>query len=155
MGPIRSIKTCLAKSFQFSGRASRSEFWWFTLILIIVLVGVLLLIDISALGFDFEGTAAYAPVADTLGLLTLPAGMAATARRLRDLGLPGWPAALALVATYATSFIPTTPSTTFAVGLDWISYVLSAVNLAVLFIAAFPSTPGPNRYGPPPSEVTP
>ncbi len=29
MGPIDAIKTCLIKSFQFSGRASRSEFWWF------------------------------------------------------------------------------------------------------------------------------
>lgn len=29
MEPIEAIKTCLTKSFQFSGRASRSEFWWF------------------------------------------------------------------------------------------------------------------------------
>lgn len=29
MGPVQAIKTCLAKSFQFSGRASRAEFWWF------------------------------------------------------------------------------------------------------------------------------
>ena len=29
MTPLTAIKTCLAKSFQFSGRASRSEFWWF------------------------------------------------------------------------------------------------------------------------------
>ena len=30
MGPVQSIKTCLRKSFILSGRASRSEFWWFT-----------------------------------------------------------------------------------------------------------------------------
>lgn len=35
MGPLDAIKTCLAKSFQFKGRASRSEFWWFTLTLAI------------------------------------------------------------------------------------------------------------------------
>lgn len=29
MGPAQAIKTCLRKSFQFSGRASRSEFRWF------------------------------------------------------------------------------------------------------------------------------
>ena len=29
MGPVQALKTCLRKSFQFSGRASRSEFWWF------------------------------------------------------------------------------------------------------------------------------
>ncbi|NSX55056.1 DUF805 domain-containing protein [Parasulfitobacter algicola] len=29
MGPRQAITTCLRKSFVFSGRASRSEFWWF------------------------------------------------------------------------------------------------------------------------------
>lgn len=29
MGPVQSIKTCLSKSFVFSGRSSRSEFWSF------------------------------------------------------------------------------------------------------------------------------
>jgi uncharacterized membrane protein YhaH (DUF805 family) len=29
MGPAQAIRTGLAKSFQISGRASRSEFWWF------------------------------------------------------------------------------------------------------------------------------
>ncbi len=28
MGPATAIKTGFAKSFQFTGRASRSEFWW-------------------------------------------------------------------------------------------------------------------------------
>ena len=31
MGPVLSIKTCLRKYATFSGRASRSEFWWFAL----------------------------------------------------------------------------------------------------------------------------
>ncbi|MEO0905038.1 MAG: DUF805 domain-containing protein, partial [Pseudomonadota bacterium] len=29
MGPLDAIKTGFAKSFEFKGRASRSEFWWF------------------------------------------------------------------------------------------------------------------------------
>ncbi|MFQ1699304.1 DUF805 domain-containing protein [Loktanella agnita] len=29
MGPTQAIRTCLAKSFQFKGRASQAEFWWF------------------------------------------------------------------------------------------------------------------------------
>ncbi|MEY1554507.1 DUF805 domain-containing protein [Yoonia sp. R2331] len=29
MGPIAAIRTGFAKSFQFEGRATRSEFWWF------------------------------------------------------------------------------------------------------------------------------
>ncbi len=29
MGPAQAIRTCYAKSLQSSGRASRSEDWWF------------------------------------------------------------------------------------------------------------------------------
>ncbi|MEO1688216.1 MAG: DUF805 domain-containing protein, partial [Pseudomonadota bacterium] len=29
MTPVAAIRTCLAKCATFSGRASRSEFWWF------------------------------------------------------------------------------------------------------------------------------
>ncbi len=36
MGPVQAIKTCLAKSFKFSGRASRSEFWWFVLFIAVI-----------------------------------------------------------------------------------------------------------------------
>ncbi|MDD9855928.1 MAG: DUF805 domain-containing protein, partial [Gammaproteobacteria bacterium] len=30
-GPVDAIRTCLVKFFDFRGRASRSEFWWFFL----------------------------------------------------------------------------------------------------------------------------
>ena len=33
MGPFDALKTGFAKSFQFKGRASRSEFWWFAALL--------------------------------------------------------------------------------------------------------------------------
>ena len=38
MGPLDAIKTCLAKSFQFKGRASRAEFWWFACALFIITI---------------------------------------------------------------------------------------------------------------------
>ena len=37
MGPLDAIKTGFAKSFDFKGRASRSEFWWFYLSTALVL----------------------------------------------------------------------------------------------------------------------
>ena len=36
VGPVQAIKTCLSKSFKFSGRASRSEFWWFVLFIALI-----------------------------------------------------------------------------------------------------------------------
>jgi uncharacterized membrane protein YhaH (DUF805 family) len=41
MSPTQAIKTGLAKSFQFKGRASRAEFWWFAGILLIATFGLL------------------------------------------------------------------------------------------------------------------
>jgi uncharacterized membrane protein YhaH (DUF805 family) len=36
MTPLQAIKTCLAKSFQFSGRSGRAEFWLFALAVFLV-----------------------------------------------------------------------------------------------------------------------
>lgn len=35
LGPIKATTTCLRKSFDFSGRATRAEFWWFAPVVII------------------------------------------------------------------------------------------------------------------------
>ncbi len=48
-----SIKTCFKKYADFSGRASRSEFWWFELFLLIASI-VAMIIDIMLLGYTFE-----------------------------------------------------------------------------------------------------
>jgi uncharacterized membrane protein YhaH (DUF805 family) len=38
MNPLEAVMTCFSKYATFSGRASRSEFWWFYLTYILVLV---------------------------------------------------------------------------------------------------------------------
>jgi uncharacterized membrane protein YhaH (DUF805 family) len=70
-----SIRTCFSKYADFSGRASRSEYWWFFLFLIGVYIVASLI-----------GNLAYwVAVAATL----LPS-LAAGARRLHDTGRSGW-----------------------------------------------------------------
>lgn len=81
MSPIQAITTCLRKSFQFSGRASRSEYWWFLPIGIVV--------PFTALWF----LASLRPDTSTFALgstffLTLSPLMAVTKRRLNDAGSP-------------------------------------------------------------------
>ena len=70
-----SIKTCLAKYATFSGRASRSEYWWFQLFVLLV---------VCASGLILELLAGIAQL-----LLFLP-GLAAGCRRLHDTGRTGW-----------------------------------------------------------------
>ena len=70
-----SIRVCFTKYFDFSGRATRSEYWWFFLFL--VLAGLL--------------CAVLSPIAS--GLFTLATVVPSTAvatRRLHDTRRSGW-----------------------------------------------------------------
>jgi len=70
-----SIRTCLSKYADFNGTASRSEFWWF--MLFIVLVGAALSLLSTTLASLFY-------------LAVLLPDLAVGARRLHDTGKSGW-----------------------------------------------------------------
>jgi uncharacterized membrane protein YhaH (DUF805 family) len=70
-----AVKTCLTKYADVKGVASRSEYWYFTLFQIAILIPAYIVSDIL-----------YAIVA--LGLM-VPA-LAAAVRRLHDTGRSGW-----------------------------------------------------------------
>ena len=72
---VQAIKSCLGQYATFSGRATRSEFWWFFLFQVLVMVAT------SMLGDVINGIASLA--------LLLPA-LAVGARRLHDIGRSGW-----------------------------------------------------------------
>ena len=67
--------TCIKKYATFSGRATRSEYWWF------ILCEVLIVIGASAISERLGGLA---------GLVLLLPVLAAGARRLHDTGRSGW-----------------------------------------------------------------
>lgn len=72
---IESIQTCFSKYANFSGRASRSEMWWFFLFQITVLIAAAI-IDQTVY------------VVSALALF-LPA-MSVQIRRMHDIGKSGW-----------------------------------------------------------------
>jgi uncharacterized membrane protein YhaH (DUF805 family) len=82
MGFVEAVSTCLSKSFDWGGRASRSEYWWFTLAVILA---------------NF-GAAMVMAAAETVGLILfvivilggLAAATGAVVRRLHDTGRSGW-----------------------------------------------------------------
>lgn len=78
----QSISTCFNKYATFSGRASRSEYWWFYLFNCLVTTAAMIL-DM-ALGFDVE----VVRYLTTLALL-LP-GLAVAVRRCHDTNHSGW-----------------------------------------------------------------
>jgi uncharacterized membrane protein YhaH (DUF805 family) len=44
-GPLTAINSAMRNTFKFSGRASRSEFWWFMLFFYVTLIGLLFLVE--------------------------------------------------------------------------------------------------------------
>ena len=72
---VSAVKSCFAQYAGFSGRAPRSEFWWFALFQLGVLVIATMISQV------LYGIAALA--------LLLPA-LAVGARRLHDIGRSGW-----------------------------------------------------------------
>jgi uncharacterized membrane protein YhaH (DUF805 family) len=83
MGFGRAIATCFRKYAVFSGRASRSEYWFFVLFQLLLLI-VLLIVDVLV----FRGSMA---ALATLGwLILLLPGFAVTVRRLHDIDMSGW-----------------------------------------------------------------
>jgi len=78
----QAVSTCLRKYVDFSGRASRPEFWWFFLFQIIVMVVTGMVSDV------LNGIAGLA--------LLLPA-LSVGARRLHDIGKSAWFLLLGLI----------------------------------------------------------
>ncbi len=75
MNFVEAITTCLSKYVTFSGRATRSEFWWFFLFQIVLAVASSWLGDL---------------LSSLIGLAVLLPAIAVGTRRLHDIGRSGW-----------------------------------------------------------------
>ena len=82
----QSIKICFQKYSTFDGRASRSEFWWFGLFLLLVSIAATLLDFVM-----FSGLALEIGLISTLfSLATILPCLSVTSRRLHDVNRSGW-----------------------------------------------------------------
>ncbi len=80
----QAISTCMGKYATFSGRASRSEYWWFYLFCLLMSWGASLVGATTSM----EGGADIMSGIVSIALI-LPT-IAAAARRLHDTGRSGW-----------------------------------------------------------------
>lgn len=91
----QSIRTCLSKYATFSGRAQRSEFWWF--ILFVWLVSIALsIVDSTLFGTTVVTDTGFSASTNTpifsgiFSLAMLLPNLAVGARRLHDTNRSGW-----------------------------------------------------------------
>lgn len=127
MSFVDSVRLCLSdKYFTFSGRASRSEFWWFYLASVLVLMVCAVGEGVVLALYKEEGGMIYLLLLLLLVMamlaLVIPS-IAVSVRRLHDTGRSGW--------WYLLNFVP---------------YV-GGIVLLVFFL--LPSDPNENEYGVP------
>lgn len=124
MGPTDAVRSCLRQYATFSGRARRSEFWYWQLALLLVYGGLVVLFVLAL----FVGVGAVYVVVLLLLVAyfgTLVPSLAVTWRRLHDRDQSG--------AYYFIALIP----------------LVGPVLLLIALVSD--GTPGPNRYGPAPT----
>ena len=85
MNFLESIQTCYKKFFDFSGRASKSEYWWFQLYNAIIYV----------LTFVFQGDLTL--LFSILVIANIIPTYAAAVRRIHDSDKSGWMVLIAVI----------------------------------------------------------
>ena len=139
MSFMDSVKTCFGKYATFSGRAQRSEFWYFALFLLLGAI-VLSFVDSAVFGprevvmmsaadsfetgMSFNMSWQPQPITGIFMLATLLPNISATVRRLHDTGRSGW--------------------------WYWIVLIPMIGIIVLLVFAASKGTDGDNDYGPDP-----
>lgn len=88
----QSIKSVFSKYFDFSGRATRSEYWYFYLFnfLVVMVYYIALFATLISGGSDSAGSAFLAVVFLIYSLAIIIPSLAVTVRRLHDTGHSGW-----------------------------------------------------------------
>jgi uncharacterized membrane protein YhaH (DUF805 family) len=118
MSFAEAVRSVLSQYATFSGRARRSEFWWFALFYFLVLFVASILDRIVGSGYGVANIGIFYTLA-VLALL-LP-NIAVTIRRLHDTGRSGW---------------------------WWLIWLVPLVGWIILIVFCVQdSQPGPNHYG--------
>ena len=96
MGFMDAVKNAIMNNYaNFSGRASRSEYWWFALFGFVVNASANI-ID-AILGIEIISGSPYGPLTSIAILALLLPQISLVVRRLHDTGRSGWMYLLALI----------------------------------------------------------
>ena len=100
-----SVRQCLRKYADFSGRATRAEFWWWVLATAIASLAVSVVDRVIDVLIAFVVGFGLSPFTAIFALAILLPNLAVTARRLHDIGRTGW----WQLVWYVIAFVGTIP----------------------------------------------
>ncbi len=157
MGFGDAIRTCFGKYAVFSGRARRSEYWYF------VLFGILVSMvtnTVDAILFGAASGARLSPISSIASLALMLPQLSANVRRLHDTDRSGWWLGgfyLYLIGAFilGVAYLVMSGDNTFnnartIGGIVILGLVAFVYVIVLLVFTVLPGTPGTNRYGPDP-----
>jgi uncharacterized membrane protein YhaH (DUF805 family) len=158
----QAVRSVLSNYATFSGRARRSEYWWFYLFTILISIATSVIDAVLNTALNNE-----------IGILGLIASLAlliptlaVTARRLHDTDRTGWWMLLPIVPLLATitvgfaalfavvfsSDADGSPAAAVTVLLVVCVLITLAAFITLVVFLCLDSSPGPNKYGPSPKQ---
>lgn len=151
----KAVRTCLAKSFTFSGRATRAEYWWFFLAYVLASTAAGVVEGVARGGADDLILPGLVNIAAALPLL------AAGWRRMHDTGRSGLYSVYPTIAVVGIGMFAGLVEPLLTGGGETVTMVIGGIMLVaflvlivspllVLWWLTRPSQRGANEYGPDP-----
>ncbi|MBQ2187578.1 MAG: DUF805 domain-containing protein [Bacteroidales bacterium] len=139
-----AIKSAFSNYFKFSGRARRSEYWYFYLFNFIVAI-VLSIFTITNKDLKI--------LSDIWSLIILFPSLALTVRRLHDIGKSGWYVLLFMLVIILCGFLMFMAGDNDLMVVAAIEILLMLASIIVFIVwMCKDSQPGENKWGPNPKE---
>jgi uncharacterized membrane protein YhaH (DUF805 family) len=155
LGFIKAVKLAFKNYANFRGRTTRSEFWWFSLFIVITSVAIFIISEVGiATSADPQLWNTLAQVGTIMTIVwflaTILPVSAIWFRRLHDSNKSGWWYSLT-VASSIGGFVLVALSALqneilFRAGMAF-GLASGIGGIVLLVFALLPSTHGPNRYG--------
>jgi uncharacterized membrane protein YhaH (DUF805 family) len=153
LSPVEWAVRPLKKYTDFSGRAPRAEYWWYTLAVTVAIA----ITKVTELALGIKPVLrVYGPISLVVLILTIVASIAVQVRRLHDTNRSGWwllslyiPELVIIVAAGKPGEEASTgPVSLILIGL--LSIVMLVMGIVMLIFFVQRGTEGQNRYGPDP-----
>jgi uncharacterized membrane protein YhaH (DUF805 family) len=156
MGFGEAVRSVFSKYVQFTGRARRSEYWYYTLFAVLVAIG-LGIVDGIIFGFEPEDPSI---LSNLFALGTFIPGLAVSVRRLHDTNRSGWwivlPYALLGASIFFFASIMLGSGAGGAnVGILGLLVLLATLGALIMLLVwlCTDGTRGENRFGPDPKGL--
>ncbi|AJE46009.1 DUF805 domain-containing protein [Celeribacter indicus] len=152
-----AITQCFRKYAAFGGRASRSEYWWYTLFILLVMVALNVIVMLL-----FRQARLAQLLTQVFSLATFLPTLAVSWRRMHDSGRPGYLVmvwalgtflGLLVIAVTAAIMVPDTSNpeavqTLRTIGVATFAFCLVVTAIMIWWMTRR-SDPAVNRFGPP------